>query len=76
MKSRERGTRGGNGSSQGGHSMNIHHNPQANNRYTGQEHSVERLKSCIADLKKLATSKVKKTSGGNGQNIHNEYEKY
>ena len=31
-------------------------------KYGGQEQSVERLKNCIADLKKLATSKVKKTS--------------
>lgn len=36
--------------------------PSTTNKYTGQEQSVERLKSCIADLKKLATSKVKKTS--------------
>jgi hypothetical protein len=35
------------------------------------------LKSCIADLKKLATSKVKKTSANvNSQSIHNQYEKY
>jgi hypothetical protein len=49
---------------------------------------VERLKSCIADLKKLATSKVKKTSSGmqgsssnlhsqsNLYNSHAQYEKY
>jgi hypothetical protein len=28
-----------------------------------QEHSVERLKTCIADLKKLASNKVKRTGG-------------
>jgi hypothetical protein len=32
----------------------------------GAEPSVERLKSCIADLKKLATTKVKKSSSYGG----------
>jgi hypothetical protein len=32
------------------------------NYETGKEHSVERLKSCIQDLKRLATSKVKKST--------------
>ena len=36
-----------------------------NQKYGGQEQSVERLKNCIADLKKLATSKVKKTTANN-----------
>jgi len=41
------------------------------NRFVGQEHSVERLKTCIADLKKLATSKVKKTSAAaQNQNLN------
>ena len=40
---------------------NIHQQPQQYGQ-TGEQ-SVERLKSCIADLKKLATSKVKKTVG-------------
>ena len=56
---------------------NIHNQP---NKFTGQEHSVERLKSCIADLKKLATTKVKKTASGQpnlgnqAMYIENQYE--
>ena len=37
----------------------------------GKEHSVERLKSCIQDLKKLATSKVKKSSSNLGTHSSN-----
>jgi hypothetical protein len=37
----------------------------------GKEHSVERLKSCIQDLKKLATSKVKKSSSHVGTHSSN-----
>lgn len=46
--------------------------PTASSRYEpGKEHSVERLKSCIQDLKKLATSKVKKSSSHVGTSITN-----
>ena len=31
---------------------------------------MERLKSCIADLKKLATSKVKKTAAASNSNLN------
>jgi hypothetical protein len=48
---------------------NIH--TQASYNPATQEPSVERLKSCIADLKKLATSKVKKTvTNSSNQNLH------
>lgn len=51
--------------------MNIHHQAATQgNRYVGQEQSVERLKSCIADLKKLATSKVKKTTAASNSNLN------
>ncbi len=58
--------------------MNYHNNIHQNYNKSeypqeGQELSVDRLKSCIADLKKLATSKVKKTSaalGGAGLKIN------
>jgi hypothetical protein len=51
--------------------MNYHNNIHQNYNKSdypqeGQELSVDRLKSCIADLKKLATSKVKKTSAALG----------
>ena len=43
-----------------GRGYNHHHNGSSSNIREGQ--SVERLKSCIADLKKLATNKVKRGS--------------